>query len=75
VVSGTFDNGGSITQTSGFSGCANQTYSVRDGLSNVGGSPRGKGVFNATLTHYRFASGSSCITYAASVSGTVDLTF
>jgi hypothetical protein len=66
-VSGRFDNGGAITQTSGFSGCTNQTYNVRDTLNN------GKGSFNATLTHYRFASGSSCITYGASVSGTVDL--
>jgi len=50
---------------------------VYGALSNVGvNGGSGSGSFSATLTHYRtnvwFA---GCVVYAASVSGTVSLTF
>ena len=69
--------GGTVSQTSGFWGCSNQRYSVYGALRNVGvNGGSGSGSFSATLTHYRtnvwFA---GCVVYAASVSGTVSLTF
>ena len=72
VVNGAFDKGGTITQLN--SGCTQQ-FRVLDTLSNVGGSTSGKGTFDVTLTHYGYWNGSSCVTFAASVSGTVDLRF
>jgi len=35
----------------------------------------GSGAFTATLTHYRHSILGHCITYAASVSGTLSLSF
>lgn len=69
--------GGSVKQISGFTGCTNQRYTVNGLLSNVGiGGGGGHGSFSATLTHYRtnlwFV---GCVVYAASVSGSVSLTF
>jgi hypothetical protein len=68
---------GTVTQISGFTGCSNQRYAVTGQLSNVGvGGGTGDGSFTATLTHYRanfwFV---GCVIYAASVSGSVSLTF
>jgi len=66
-VAGVF-SGGSLTQTSGFDGCANQTYSVSSTLD--------VGSVTAILTHYRTKLfGRWCIVYAATVTGTADLTF
>jgi hypothetical protein len=68
--------GGTVSQTSGFTGCTNQKYAVQGALSGVGinGGP-GSGSFSATLTHYRtnvwFV---GCVIYAASIKGTVALT-
>lgn len=69
--------GGTVSQASGFSGCSNQRYTVHGALSNVGiGRGSGSGSFDATLTHYRtnvwFV---GCVVFAASVTGTVLLTF
>jgi hypothetical protein len=69
--------GGSVTQISGFTGCTNQRYTVSGLLSNVGiGGGTGHGSFTATLTHYRTnVWWVGCVIYAASVSGSVSLTF
>lgn len=70
--------GGSVTQTGGFTGCANQTYAVRGRLGNVGrygNAQTGSGAFVATLTHHRSRILGSCVTYSATVAGTVSLTF
>jgi hypothetical protein len=69
--------GGTVSQTDGFSGCTNQKYAVAGDLSNVGiNGGSGTGSFKATLTHFRknvwFV---GCVVYAASVKGTVSLTF
>ena len=69
--------GGTVSQVSGFSGCTNQQYAVHGALSGVGvNGGSGSGSFSASLTHYRanvwFA---GCVVYAASVNGTVSLTF
>jgi hypothetical protein len=62
VVSGTF-TGGTVQWTNPTTGCANQTFAVNGDLTN--------GTFSATLTHYRHSVFGYCVTYAASVSGTV----
>jgi hypothetical protein len=69
--------GGSVKQISGFTGCTNQRYSVNGLLSHVGiGGGSGHGSFSATLTHYRtYIWFVGCVVYAASVSGSVSLTF
>jgi hypothetical protein len=68
---------GTVKQVAGFSGCTNQVYTVNGHMSDVGvGGGGGYGSFSATLTHYRaniwFV---GCVVYAASVSGSVSLTF
>jgi hypothetical protein len=78
AINGSFTPwGGTVSQLSGFSGCTNQRYAVHGALGGVGiGSGRGTGSFSATLTHYRanfWLVG--CVVYAASVSGTVSLTY
>jgi hypothetical protein len=78
AITGAFvPGGGTVSQTSGFSGCANQKYAVQGALRGVGiNGGTGNGSFSATLTHYRtnvwFV---GCVIYAASVKGTVSLTF
>jgi hypothetical protein len=77
LITGHFVSG-SIVQTGGFTGCTNQTYAVTGNLDDVGPygtTQSGTGVFNAVLTHYRHSSYGYCITYAASVAGSVDLSF
>jgi hypothetical protein len=68
---------GTVRQLSGFSGCTAQQYAVNGRMSSVGfGGGSGSGSFAATLTHYRtnlWLVG--CVVYAASVSGTVSLSF
>ena len=75
-VSGTFANGGTITQQSAGPHCSNQRYLVSDSLTNVsiGGATGGTGTFVVTLVHYRiFIPFVGCVTYSASVSGSVAL--
>ena len=77
LAEGSFTTG-SVTQTGGTSGCTNQTYTVAGQLTQVGlaGSTRtGTGSFRGTLTHYRSSLFGSCVTYGASVTGTVSLSF
>jgi hypothetical protein len=77
VVAGSF-NGGSVVQTGGFHGCVNQTFNVNGSLVSVGvvGQPdTGTGSFAAVLTHLRFPFFGRCITYGATIKGTVNLNF
>src|SRR5207302_5144489 len=76
TITGSFAKG-IVTQTSG-SGCGNQTYALSGDLVSVGpygSSHSGTGTFNGLLTHYRYSFYGSCITYGASVTGTVNLYF
>jgi hypothetical protein len=76
VITGTFI-GGSVQVLNVGANCTNQTFAVNGALGSVGpwlgGS--GKGTFTATLTHYRHSIFGRCITYGASVAGTLTLTF
>jgi hypothetical protein len=70
-------NSGYVQEIDGFSGCANQHFTVHGGLNNVGVDwGTGSGTFDAKLTHYRANIWwVGCVVYSASVSGTVWLTF
>ena len=74
AVTGDF-TGGTVTQLSGFTGCVNQRYAVNGVLGDVGsGSVRsGTGTLVATLTHHRTKIFGHCVTYSASVSGSLSL--
>jgi hypothetical protein len=76
LVSGTF-TGGTVQVTNVGSNCTNQTFAVNGVLGRVGwwSGGSGTGIFSATLTHYRHRIFGSCISYAASVNGTLSLTF
>jgi hypothetical protein len=76
LVTGDF-TGGTVQATDVGAGCTNQTFDVNGVLGNVGPwySGSGSGTFSATLTHYRRLVFGSCITYGASVAGTISLTF
>jgi hypothetical protein len=71
TVTGDIDNG-SVTLTYS-SGCSNQYYEVHLELSNVhgGGKTGGTGTFAGTLVHKRTLLFGRCVTYGASVSGTL----
>lgn len=71
-IDGTFNSGGTITMTSAGADCTNQTYAVGDGLTLARG---GTGSFAVTLTHYRTVLFGQCVTYGASVQGTLTLSF
>ena len=74
AVTGDFTRG-TVRQLSGFTGCAIQRYAVNGVLSDVGpgSAGRGTGTFAATLTHYRTNIFGHCVTYSASVSGSLSL--
>lgn len=72
-ITGTF-TGGTLTQKTGFRGCMTQTFDV-SGTMTLTAPSSGRGEFTATLTHYRkWVPGGGCVTFAASVSGTVTFT-
>jgi hypothetical protein len=74
AVTGDF-TGGTVRQLSGFTGCVNRRYAVNGVLGGVdfGSVGRGTGTFAATLTHYRTKIFGHCVTYSASVSGSLSL--
>ena len=74
AVTGDF-TAGTVRQLSGFTGCASQRYAVHGVLGDMGfGSARsGTGTFVATLTHHRTKIFGHCVTYSASVSGSLSL--
>jgi hypothetical protein len=56
--------------------CTNQTFAVHGILGRVGpGGGHGTGNFDATLTHHRRSILGTCVIYAATVTGTINLTF
>ena len=75
AVTGDF-TAGRVRQLSGFTGCVNQRYAVHGVLDDVGSGAarRGTGTLNATLTHYRTKIFGHCVTYSASVRGSLSLT-
>jgi hypothetical protein len=68
-ATGTFTSG-SVTLTWAAPGCGNETFSVVGSFAIAGG---GDGDFKATLKHYRTSIWGRCVTYAATVSGSVAL--
>jgi hypothetical protein len=76
LVTGRF-TGGAVQVINPGAGCTNQTFSVNGILGNVGTwwSGDGSGTFTVTLTHYRHNLFGSCVTYGASVSGGLALSF
>lgn len=76
TVEGTFAAGGTVTRIYREPGCGIQKYAVEDNFLHVGvGGGSGSGHVSATLTHYRHSVFGHCIAYAATISGTVTLTF
>ena len=75
AVTGDF-TAGTVRQLSGFTGCASQRYAVHGVLGHVGSGAarRGTGTLDATLTHYRTKIFGQCLTYSASVRGSLSLT-
>jgi hypothetical protein len=75
LVSGAFV-GGTVQVTNVGANCSNQTFAVNGILGNVGwwSSGSGTGTFTATLTHFRRSVFGRCITFGASVGGTLSLT-
>jgi hypothetical protein len=74
LVSGAFV-GGSVQVTNVGANCSSQTFTVNGILGHVGwwSSGSGSGTFRATLTHYRRSIFGSCVTYGASIRGTLSL--
>jgi hypothetical protein len=77
VVAGDFVPGGVVQVQNRGTGCTNQTFQVLGALENVGtgAGARGTGTFSALLTHYRTRVFGICVTYSASVSGSLSLSF
>ena len=75
LVSGAFV-GGTVQVTNVGASCSNQTFAVNGILGDVGwwSSGSGSGTFTATLTHFRQSILGHCVTYGASVRGTLSLT-
>jgi hypothetical protein len=73
-VIGTF-TGGSVVLQNPSTQCTNQHYTVIGALGNVGvnSTGSGSGSFNVTLTHYRTSIFGHCISYSATVSGSLTL--
>ena len=77
-VRGTFVNGGgTITKVDPGANCTNERYLVTGALENVATSTTsgGSGSFSVTLTHYRTSIFGRCVTYSASVVGTVSFVY
>jgi hypothetical protein len=74
-ASGDFIPGGNVTLQNPSSLCVNQYYTVDGTLGNVvvGASTGGTGTFHGTLTHLRRIIFGRCITYSATISGTLTL--
>jgi hypothetical protein len=76
LITGAF-SGGTVQVLRSGAHCTNQTFAVRGLLRGVGPWHRGTGTgaFGATLTHFRRSILGRCVVYAASVTGTLKLSF
>lgn len=76
LVTGRF-RGGYVQVTNVGANCTNQSFYVHGILGSVGRwySGSGSGTFSATLVHHRHWVLGRCITYSASVTGALSLTF
>jgi hypothetical protein len=76
-VSGTFVHHGGTITIDPPANCTNERYLVTGALENVTTSTTagGTGAFSVTLTHYRASVLGRCITYSASVVGTVSFDY
>jgi hypothetical protein len=77
-VTGTFVNhGGTITTIDPGAGCTNQRFLVTGTLADVATSTTsgGTGAFSVVLTHFRIPLFGRCLTYSASVAGTVSFEY
>jgi hypothetical protein len=76
MVTGRF-TGGTVQVINPGTNCTKQTFAVNGILGSVGTgwSGSGSGSFVVTLTHYRKYVFGSCVTYGASVRGSLSLTF
>ncbi len=77
LVGGDVTGGSVIRQNPGDTGCVNQYYGVDLVLGGVGpgGSGSGSGTFGGTLVHRRTFVLGRCITYAATINGSLTVTF
>ena len=68
-------SGGTVQVIKTGADCTNQKFAVDGLLAHVHGRPSGTGTgtFTATLTHYRHSIFGKCITYAASITGKLDV--
>lgn len=76
-ISGHF-SGGTVVQTNEGASCTTESHVVSGNLADVRRSDStmtGTGEFLATLVHHRAWLFGQCISYAATVNGTIDLTF
>jgi hypothetical protein len=68
--------GGTVTLISHGSGCKKQRYDVEADLANVGvGGGTGTGSFSGILTHLRKRVFGICITYSATITGSLTFNF
>ena len=76
VVTGNVTSG-TINVTDTGTNCTDQTFDVEGTLGNVGPwfTGTGSGTFSAVLTHHRTRISGSCVIYAATVEGTLLLSF
>jgi hypothetical protein len=76
LVTGEF-TGGTVQVINKGANCTSETFAVHGIIGSVGPSysDHGTGTFTATLTHYRTSILGTCVTYGASVKGTLGLTF
>jgi hypothetical protein len=76
LVTGKF-TGGTVQVINSGANCTSQTFAVNGILGSVGPwySGHGSGTFTTILTHYRTSILGSCVTYGASVKGSLSLSF
>jgi hypothetical protein len=71
-------SGGTVTLIDAEAGCGRQWYQVDGTLKKVRRTDahgNGSGTFEAVLTHYRQLLFGRCLTYSATVAGTINLSF
>lgn len=69
--------GGFVQKIAGFTGCTNERFSVSVSLADVATktSTGGTGSFAGELTHHRTSIFGACVTYGATITGVVTLSY